>query len=368
MATLKDYLEYEQPTKYIVDSDDYNDSYEIPVLTPGQTFILGYTNEKNNVFPKEKLPIILFDDFTTSTQFVDFPFKVKSSALKILHAKNNANIKFCYYLLKSININSNTHKRYWISEFENYKVRDYSVEEQEEIVSKLDLIKKAIDNRKKTLIDNRKYLNSKFYEIFGDINTNEKGFSIKKLSEIAKISSSKRIYAREYVESGIPFYRGTEITELSNGRNPQEPLYISEKRYLEIKDKYGVPQKGDILITAVGTVGNTWVVDNDSPFYYKDGNIIQIHLEDKMLDIYFKYALDSLIDDFKFHNVNGTSYSALTIDKFKTMEIIIPPYELQLKFGKIYDYIKEQDALIKKDINDLEKLFDNKINELFDKN
>lgn len=365
MALIKDYLEYEQPNKYIVDNDEYNDNYKIPVLTPGQTFILGYTSEENNVFPKEKLPIILFDDFTTSTKFVEFPFKVKSSALKILHAKGNNDIKFCYYLLKSISINSETHKRYWISEFSNYKIRNYSLEIQKKITHKLDIINEAIDNRKKTLIDNKKFLNSKFIEIFGDINSNENGYDIKKLSEISKVSSSKRIYASEYKESGIPFYRGTEITELSNGLQPSKPLYISENRYLELKEKYGVPQKGDILITAVGTVGNTWVVDNDLPFYYKDGNVIQIHLTTKISDVYFKYALDNLIEEFKFKNVNGTSYSALTIDKFKTMEIILPPLDLQKKFEELYLTVKKQEILINNDIKDLEKLFKKKLEEYF---
>ena len=365
MINLSDYLEYEQPTKYIVKSENYDDSYETPVLTPGQSFILGYTNETENIFPKEKLPIILFDDFTTSVQYVDFPFKVKSSALKILHAKENANIKFCYYLLKSIHINSDTHKRYWISEYSNYQIREFSIDEQESIVNKLDLIKSAIENRTNSLKDNNKYLNSKFIEIFGDITTNEKEFPIKDLEQIAKIGSSKRIYAKEYVNSGIPFYRGTEITELSNGNKPKETLYISEDRYNELKEKYGVPQKGDILITAVGTVGNTWVVDNDKPFYYKDGNVIQIHLEETISDIYFKYALDSLIEDFKYHNVNGTSYSALTIDKFKKMKIIIPPIEMQKEFEKIYGLINEQNKKLMNDIQDLEKLFDNKLNEYF---
>ena len=80
---LCELLSYEQPTKYIVDSTEYNDSFKTPVLTAGKTFILGYTNEKDNIF--DQLPVIIFDDFTTATKYVDFKFKVKSSAMKILH-------------------------------------------------------------------------------------------------------------------------------------------------------------------------------------------------------------------------------------------------------------------------------------------
>ena len=79
---LEEFITYEQPAKYIVESDQYYDSYDIPVLTAGQTFILGYTNEQDNIF--DNLPVIIFDDFTTSVQYVDVPFKVKSSAMKVL--------------------------------------------------------------------------------------------------------------------------------------------------------------------------------------------------------------------------------------------------------------------------------------------
>ena len=92
-VALGDVLEYEQPTKYIVQNSDYSDEYEIPVLTAGKSFLLGYTDEKSNVF--DNVPVIIFDDFTTSFKYVDFPFKVKSSAMKILKAKESvADIKF----------------------------------------------------------------------------------------------------------------------------------------------------------------------------------------------------------------------------------------------------------------------------------
>ena len=97
-------LVYEQPTKYIVSSEKYDSSYSTPVLTAGKTFILGYTNETEGIF--QEVPVIIFDDFTTSSKLVDFPFKVKSSAMKILHCNKNMNIKFYYYLLQSLDFDS----------------------------------------------------------------------------------------------------------------------------------------------------------------------------------------------------------------------------------------------------------------------
>jgi type I restriction enzyme S subunit len=111
-------LEYEQPTKYIVDSDKYSDNNPIPVLTAGKSFILGYTSEDYNVF--ENFPVIIFDDFTTSSQFVDFRFKVKSSAMKILKQKSTSvNLKFMFEILNNIHFPVADHKRHWIGEFQN---------------------------------------------------------------------------------------------------------------------------------------------------------------------------------------------------------------------------------------------------------
>ena len=97
IAKLEDVLDYIQPTNYIVASTKYSDSYTIPVLTAGKSFILGYTNEKNNIF--DRLPTIIFDDFTTALKFVNFKFKVKSSAMKILVPTSSlVDVKYAYYL------------------------------------------------------------------------------------------------------------------------------------------------------------------------------------------------------------------------------------------------------------------------------
>ncbi|MBL0026909.1 MAG: hypothetical protein IPO98_18815 [Saprospiraceae bacterium] len=100
---LGDVLNYEQPTKYIVSSDLYDDNFTTPVLTAGKTFILGYTDETDGIY--SNLPVIIFDDFTTVSKYVDFEFKVKSSAMKILRAKEEiADIRYLFYLLQTLNL------------------------------------------------------------------------------------------------------------------------------------------------------------------------------------------------------------------------------------------------------------------------
>jgi len=113
---LGKFLDYQQPTPYLVSDTKYSDDYKIPVLTAGKTFVLGYTNEQHGIF-KDNLPVIIFDDFTTATQFVDFPFKAKSSAMKILLPKNGVSIKFMHEAMKMISYEVGSHERHWISKF-----------------------------------------------------------------------------------------------------------------------------------------------------------------------------------------------------------------------------------------------------------
>lgn len=115
VCSLEDIVDYEQPTAYIVNSTSYNDSYPIPVLTAGKSFIIGYTNEVKGIY--SKLPCIIFDDFTTDSKFVDFPFKVKSSAMKILQVRKDIEIKYVATFMNITRLIGDTHKRYWISEY-----------------------------------------------------------------------------------------------------------------------------------------------------------------------------------------------------------------------------------------------------------
>lgn len=146
---LDEVLEYQQPTEYIVESVDYDDSYETPVLTAGKSFIIGYTDEKTGIC--KKLPVIIFDDFTTDSKFVDFPFKVKSSAMKILRA-NHVEIKFFYYLMQTIKCNSSTHKRYWISEYSQKIVPLPPLAEQKRIVEAIEKAFLQLDEISRVLI------------------------------------------------------------------------------------------------------------------------------------------------------------------------------------------------------------------------
>ena len=133
ICRLEQITDYEQPTDYIVKSTDYDTSYSTPVLTAGKSFIIGYTNETTGIY--SNLPCIIFDDFTTDSKLVDFPFKVKSSAMKILKVNQNIEIDYVAIFMSITKLISDTHKRYWISEYSKLEIPIPPKKEQKRIVS-----------------------------------------------------------------------------------------------------------------------------------------------------------------------------------------------------------------------------------------
>jgi type I restriction enzyme S subunit len=148
---LGEILKYEQPTKYLVSSTEYNDNNLIPVLTAGKSFILGYTDEEYGIF--KDLPVIIFDDFTTASKYVDFPFKCKSSAMKMLKNRNNSiNLRFTYEIMQQIEFPVADHKRHWIGDFQEIEIDlPASIEEQNQIAKIFDNIQNEIDNLEQKL-------------------------------------------------------------------------------------------------------------------------------------------------------------------------------------------------------------------------
>ena len=135
VCRLQDVVDYEQPTDYIVSSTNYDDSYPTPVLTAGKSFIIGYTNDNSGIY--QKLPCVIFDDFTTDSKYVNFKFKVKSSAMKILQVNKDVNIEYVSMYMSITRLAGDTHKRYWISEYSKRPIPLPPRKEQDRIVIKV---------------------------------------------------------------------------------------------------------------------------------------------------------------------------------------------------------------------------------------
>lgn len=161
------------------------------------------------------------------------------------------------------------------------------------------------------------------------------GWEKVKLSDIAFITSSKRIFAREYQKEGIPFYRGKEIIEKHKGNSVSTELFISYERYEEIKNKFGVPRLGDILLSSVGTLGVPWLVDEEE-FYFKDGNLTWLRCNDKIMPDFLYLWLNSVEAKNQIHTkCIGSTQKALTIDTLNKFEVTLPSLDEQVKICKI---------------------------------
>lgn len=192
----------------------------------------------------------------------------------------------------------------------------------------------AVQNRQNARALFESYLQSVFSQ-------RGEGWVEKSLEELGKITSSKRIFKSEYVKTGIPFYRTKEIKELANGRDITTELFISEARYKEIKAGYGVPKEGDILLTAIGTIGEIWVVKGNSDFYFKDGNVLWLKEFSSIEPRFLKYVLGAFVDSLNRMS-HGSAYSALPIQRLNTHKIYLPSVTEQEQIVKTLDSLSEE--------------------------
>ena len=291
-----------------------------------------------------------------------------------LKENNLVDKDFLYYFLCSIENNIKKQARgvaqnnINISILKNVCIPILPISSQKNIVKTLKRLEDILENfkQKKLLIN---FLNkSLFTSMFGDIKTNDKNWEIKNLDSIYYIRSSKRIFEKDYKKEGVPFFRSKEIVELSNSKNIIPEIYISFDKYEELKKASGIPLKDDLLITAVGTIGKIWKVNYEKDFYFKDGNLIWLQLKNKnqFNTLSLKRILEDSIKNEKENLASGSAYNALTIDKLKKFNIIMPPIELQNKFAERVEKIEKLSFEIEKSIKEAQNLYNSLMNKYFD--
>lgn len=214
--------------------------------------------------------------------------------------------------------------------------------EQQRIVGLLDEafegLATAKANAEKNLQNARALFESHLQSVFTQRGP---GWVEKSLEELGTITSSKRIFKSEYVESGVPFYRTKEIKQLANGRDITTELFISEVRYKEIKTGFGVPKEGDILLTAIGTIGEIWVVEGDNDFYFKDGNVLWLKEFTSVNPGFLKYVLVSFVKSLN-KMAHGSAYSALPIQRLNAHRIFLPSKAEQEDIVETLDSLREE--------------------------
>ena len=261
---LGDVADYEQPTKYLVNSTVYNDNYPIPVLTAGKTFILGYTNEDEGIYFASKSPVIIFDDFTTANKWVDFDFKAKSSAMKMITSKNEkfALLKYIYYWLNTLpnNQTDGDHKRQWISNYANKLIPIPPLPVQTEIVKILDALTALTSELTSELTLRRKQYEYYREKLLSEEELEKAGFEWKCLEDICDYVDFRGKTPKK-TESGIFLVTAKNIKKGFIDYNSSKE-FVSESDYIEIMRR-GLPQVGDVLITTEAPCGNVAQIDKE---------------------------------------------------------------------------------------------------------
>ena len=289
---LDELLPYEQPQAYIVESIQYSDAYKTPVLTAGKSFILGYTNETEGIF--EDLPVIIFDDFTTATQFVNFKFKVKSSAMKILHINTDLVLpKYIYYRLQTIHIDHSTHKRYWIQQYSKIKVAVPSIPEQQRIVSRIEELFSSLDNAVETLQKTKEQL-----EVYRQAVLKE-AFNYSEVTDIVELQSivddirigpfGTMLHKSDYIDGGIPVINPQHIK--SQEIHPSTHVSISEGKANELSS-YKL-RINDVIMGRRGEMGRTAAVTTiEAGWICGTGSII-VRLKPEYDAVFYSQMLSS---------------------------------------------------------------------------
>ena len=316
---LEDLLSYEQPTPYIVESTDYSDNYKTPVLTAGKSFIIGYTNETNGIY--DKLPVIIFDDFTTSTQYVNFPFKVKSSAMKILTANTDLVLpKFIFYRMQIIEFDHSTHKRYWIQQYSKIKVKIPSLSEQEKIVAKIEELFSELDNGVETLKKTKQqlavYRQAVLKEAF-DIETDT--VDISSIVEDIRIGPfGTALHKEDYIDGGIPVINPQHIKQ--NTIVPSSKTTISEAKASELAS-YRV-KSNDIIMGRRGEMGRTAAITEKEEGWICGTGSIRFRLKSEFDAEFYAQILSSpSVVHYLEENATGTTMKNLNEEIVKHIPV-----------------------------------------------
>lgn len=355
-------LDFEQPTAYLVKSTEYDDSYDIPVLTAGQSLLLGYTNETDGVFRASKSnPTIIFDDFTTSFHWIDFDFKVKSSAMKMLHPKKGVNFRYVYYSMCGINFVPGGHQRHWISKYSQFEIPIPSLSEQQRIVGILDTFTSSIENLKEQIAQRRKqyeYYRDQLLDLEG-----KEGVEMKKLGVIGKCvagatPSTKR---SEYWEGGIiPWMSSGEVHQkiVSHTAN-----FITKKGYENASTK--MLPTGTIVIALAGQGKTRGSVAITAIELCTNQSLCGVIINDtSIINKYVYYYMSTRYDDLRRISSGDGTRGGLNLKMISSYLIPVPSLSEQQRIVSILDTFEASISNLEAQLKEREKQYEYYRNQL----
>ena len=322
---------------------------------------------QSKLWPKNTMCITIAANIA-ETAILNYPACFPDSIIGFIPNKKLCDIEFVEYLMQYFKKQIQSHSIGSVQEninlgtFQRVEFKVPPLKEQKAIASILSAIDDKIElnlQTNKTLEDMAMALYKHWFVDFGPFQDGEfvdselgkipVGWEVKRLEEVADVGSSKRIFLKEYVKEGVPFYRGKEIIQLSKGSDISTELFITNEKYNHIKSKFGVPVKNDILISSVGTIGVSWLVENNSPFYFKDGNLTWIKNYKNVNGNFISQWLksDETQNQIKSETI-GSTQQALTISALRKLQIAIPPKNTTIIQEVTKDFSLWQDLYLSK--------------------
>ena len=287
---------------------------------------------------------------------------------------NQLRIRYFMYYLKSQHFKNQLFKQitgsaqlnYGPSHLKKMIMPLINLSKQDEIIACMDKVQSIIERRQKELVKLDTLIKARFVEMFGDVTTGNYKYKTCKLGDVANIGSSHRVFTTEFVEKGIPFYRGTEIGELANGIKPTDPYYIAEEHYNRLINDGNKPQIGDLLMPSICNKGQVWMVDTEEPFYYKDGRVLCVSADRQIFNTkYLEYFMrvKTLVEYPKLGS--GSTFAEFKIFLLKDIDVLIPPIELQNQFADFVRAVDKSKVAVQKALDETQLLFDSLMQEYF---
>ena len=280
--------------------------------------------------------------------------------------KNLITSKYAFYYFSSqaflkqipnITKKSVNQASFTVSALKELSFPEVSLTEQKIAIDNLDKVSMLIKHRKQQLSKLDELVKARFVDMFGDIKTGEYKFETKKLGEVSDVGSSHRVFTTEFVEEGVPFYRGTEIGELANGIKPEKPYRITKEHYDRLASDETKPKIGDLLMPSICNKGQVWMVDTEEPFYYKDGRVLCISPNRKLFNCKYleQFMREKTLVEYPKLG-SGSTFAEFKIFLLKDIDVLIPPVELQNEFATFVEKIDKSKFDVQQSLEKLETL------------
>ena len=358
LIKIDDLISYEQPTPYLVEGIEYDDSFTTPVLTAGQTFILGYTNEEFGIYKASfSAPVIIFDDFTTAAKWVDFDFKAKSSAMKMLKPKDPQviNLRYFWHYLPSIEIDISQHTRYWISKFSLEKIPVPPIEVQNAIVRILDTFSE-LEAELEAELDARK----KQYAFYREslFESRDENVEIKTIDEISTIWRGRRFVKDDILDEGVPAVHYGEIYTKYGLSATEAFSYLDH----ELASKLRFAKAGDVILVSAGEtiedIGKSfvWFGEEDVVIHDACYGIRSSIVDSKYMVHFFNtYSFRSQLQKY----ISTSKISSISTEKLGKVFIPVPPLAKQQEIARQLDKFDDLVSLrISEEINARRKQYE----------